>query len=90
MFFFHSSLNAGTISVIELLDYETCKDYYLTVEARDGGSPSLSTVTTVNVNVIDVNDNPPEFSRNIYNSVISEDAPIGDSIALVCMFLFTQ
>ncbi|XP_032878328.1 protocadherin Fat 3 isoform X3 [Amblyraja radiata] len=73
----------GTISVIELLDYETCKDYYLTVEARDGGSPSLSTVTTVNVNVIDVNDNPPEFSRDIYNSVISEDAPIGDSIALV-------
>ncbi|XP_072119468.1 protocadherin Fat 3a isoform X1 [Mobula birostris] len=73
----------GIISVIEPLDYETCKNYYLTVEARDGGSPSLSTVTTVNVNVTDVNDNPPEFSRDIYNSVISEDAPIGDSVALV-------
>ncbi|XP_069746951.1 protocadherin Fat 3-like isoform X3 [Narcine bancroftii] len=73
----------GIISVIESLDFETCKDYYLTVEARDGGSPSLSTVTTVNVIVMDVNDNPPEFSREIYNAVVSEDAPIGDSVALV-------
>ncbi|XP_067890087.1 protocadherin Fat 3a isoform X2 [Heterodontus francisci] len=73
----------GIISVIEFLDYETCKGYYLTVEARDGGFPSLSTVTTVNVNVTDVNDNTPEFSREIYNAVISEDASIGDSVVTV-------
>uniref|UniRef100_UPI00398F78D5 protocadherin Fat 3-like isoform X1 n=2 Tax=Pristiophorus japonicus TaxID=55135 RepID=UPI00398F78D5 len=73
----------GIISVIKSLNYEMCKDYYLTVEARDGGSPSLSTVTTVNVNVTDVNDNAPEFSREIYNAVISEDASIGDSVVMV-------
>ncbi|XP_059502535.1 protocadherin Fat 3a isoform X4 [Stegostoma tigrinum] len=73
----------GIVSVIEYLDYETCKGYYLTVEARDGGSPSLSAVTTVNVNITDVNDNAPEFSREIYNAVISEDASIGDSVVKV-------
>ncbi|XP_072332549.1 protocadherin Fat 3-like isoform X2 [Scyliorhinus torazame] len=73
----------GIISVIENLDYETCKGYYLTVEAKDGGSPSLSTVTTVNVNITDVNDNAPEFSREMYNAVISEDAHVGDSVLTV-------
>ncbi|XP_048454119.1 protocadherin Fat 3a isoform X2 [Rhincodon typus] len=73
----------GIVSIIEYLDYETCKGYYLTVEARDGGSPSLSAVTTVNVNITDVNDNAPEFSREVYNAVISEDASIGDSVIKV-------
>uniref|UniRef100_A0A4W3IWA4 FAT atypical cadherin 3a n=1 Tax=Callorhinchus milii TaxID=7868 RepID=A0A4W3IWA4_CALMI len=73
----------GVISVIQHLDYETCKDYYLTVEARDGGSPSLSAITTVNVNVTDVNDNAPKFSREMYSAVISEDATIGDLVVMV-------
>ncbi|XP_072433894.1 protocadherin Fat 3-like isoform X4 [Chiloscyllium punctatum] len=73
----------GIISIIEYLDYETCKGYYLTIEARDGGSPSLGTFTTVNVNITDVNDNAPEFSREIYNAVISEDASVGDSVVKV-------
>lgn len=60
-----------------------CKDYFLTVEARDGGTPPLSAVVTVNVDLTDVNDNAPMFSQNIYNAVISEDSSIGDSVAMV-------
>lgn len=73
----------GSISVVEALDYETCKDFYLVVEAKDGGSPALSAVTTVNINVTDVNDNAPRFSQEVYSAVISEDAAVGDSVITV-------
>lgn len=65
------------------LDYETCRDYFLTVEARDGGTPPLSAVTTVNINLTDVNDNAPMFSRDQYTAVVSEDATIGESVVQV-------
>ncbi|KAJ6664914.1 hypothetical protein lerEdw1_005886, partial [Lerista edwardsae] len=77
---FRINSKTGSISVIEALDYETCKDFYLVVEAKDGGSPALSAVTTVNINVTDVNDNAPRFSQEVYSAVISEDATMGDSL----------
>ncbi|XP_041081573.1 protocadherin Fat 1-like isoform X3 [Polyodon spathula] len=75
--------STGDIFVIESLDYETSHKYYLTVEATDGGTPSLSDVTTVNINLTDINDNTPKFSRNIYAAVISEDAVLGQSVITV-------
>lgn len=53
------------------------------VEAKDGGTPALSAVATVNINLTDVNDNPPKFSQDVYSAVISEDALVGDSVILV-------
>ncbi|XP_043928134.1 protocadherin Fat 3 isoform X2 [Protopterus annectens] len=73
----------GAVTVAEPLDYETCKDFYLTVEAKDGGIPPLSAVTTVNINVTDINDNAPKFSREMYSVVISEDASVGDSVVML-------
>uniref|UniRef100_A0ACB8FGC9 Bahd acyltransferase n=1 Tax=Sphaerodactylus townsendi TaxID=933632 RepID=A0ACB8FGC9_9SAUR len=77
---FRINSTTGSISIIELLDYEMCKDFYLVVEAKDGGSPALSAVTTVNINVTDINDNAPRFSQEVYSAVISEDASVGDSV----------
>ncbi|XP_077421706.1 protocadherin Fat 3a isoform X1 [Vanacampus margaritifer] len=71
---------SGAIIVAQSLDYETCRDYFLTVEAQDGGTPPLSAITTVNINVTDVNDNAPMFSRDLYTTVVSEDATIGESV----------
>uniref|UniRef100_A0A669D8A2 FAT atypical cadherin 3a n=1 Tax=Oreochromis niloticus TaxID=8128 RepID=A0A669D8A2_ORENI len=68
----------GAILVAQPLDYETCRDYFLTVEARDGGTPSLSAITTVNIDLTDVNDNPPMFSHSVYTAV--ENKPVGTSI----------
>lgn len=53
------------------------------MEAKDGGTPALSAVATVTINLTDVNDNPPKFSQDIYSAVISEDALAGDSVILV-------
>lgn len=80
----HASV-PGAILVSQPLDYETCRDYFLTVEARDGGTPSLSAITTVNINITDVNDNAPVFSCQLYTAVVSEDAATGDSVIQVCL-----
>uniref|UniRef100_A0A8C2GUC5 FAT atypical cadherin 3a n=1 Tax=Cyprinus carpio TaxID=7962 RepID=A0A8C2GUC5_CYPCA len=77
---FTININTGAISVSRPLDFESCKDYFLTVEAIDGGTPPLSAVTMVNINLTDVNDNAPVFSRDAYSVSISEDANIGDTV----------
>ncbi|XP_032363308.1 protocadherin Fat 3 isoform X4 [Etheostoma spectabile] len=77
---FHIHPLTGAILVAQPLDYETCRDYFLTVEARDGGTPPLSAITTVNINLTDVNDNAPMFSRDLYSAVVSEDATTGESV----------
>nr|VZI52403.1 unnamed protein product [Spirometra erinaceieuropaei] len=53
----------GELYLGSSLDYERASRHFLTVEARDGGSPSLSTTTVATINVIDVNDNRPRFIR---------------------------
>ncbi|KAM6933567.1 protocadherin Fat 3-like [Xenentodon cancila] len=77
---FHIHPKTGAVLVAQPLDYETCRDYFLTVEARDGGTPTLSTITMVNINVTDVNDNAPIFSHDLYTAVVSEDANIGQFV----------
>uniref|UniRef100_A0A8C0XD75 Protocadherin Fat 1 n=1 Tax=Castor canadensis TaxID=51338 RepID=A0A8C0XD75_CASCN len=73
----------GAIFIIENLDYERSHEYYLTVEATDGGTPSLSDMATVNINVTDINDNTPVFSQDTYTTVISEDAVLEQSVITV-------
>lgn len=78
--------HAGAIFIIENLDYESSHEYYLTVEATDGGTPSLSDVAAVNINVTDINDNTPVFSQDTYTAVVSEDAVLEQSVITVCIF----
>ncbi|XP_078250090.1 protocadherin Fat 1 isoform X4 [Pogona vitticeps] len=73
----------GALFIIGSLDYESFPEYYLTVEATDGGTPSLSDVVTVNINVTDINDNSPVFSQDTYTAVISEDAEVEQSVITV-------
>lgn len=65
---------AGDIFVMAPLDFEVSPQHYLTVKAVAGGKQSLSDTATVTVHLLDVNDNSPEFSQNIYSAAVSEDA----------------
>ena len=60
----------GDITLIEPLDYETKKEYVLSVMAKDGTqNPKVSDVTaTVNVHVHDVNDFVPEITVSTLTS----------------------
>ncbi|XP_077381246.1 protocadherin-23 [Festucalex cinctus] len=55
----------------------------LLVEARDGGDPVLSTVTTVDVLILDSNDHTPLFHQDVYTVTVSEDAPIATTLLTI-------
>lgn len=74
---------AGDIFVMGLLDYEVSPQHYLTVKAVARGKQSLSDTATVTVRLLDVNDNSPEFSQNIYSAAVSEDAGPDSSVLMV-------
>lgn len=73
----------GVISIADMLDFERAKDYFLTIQAVDGGTPPLSNVATVNITVTDCNDNAPVFTQVSYSARIREDAQVGDKILQV-------
>ncbi|XP_050557052.1 protocadherin-like wing polarity protein stan isoform X2 [Spodoptera frugiperda] len=73
----------GAITTNKLLDRETMSGYLLTVTARDGGVPSLSDTTDVEISVVDVNDNAPVFKQQLYTATIMEDALVGTSVTQV-------
>ena len=62
------------------LDRETLSRYTLTVTARDAGTPSLSTSTVVTVDVLDENDNSPEFMHSESKISVLETLPIGSEL----------
>ncbi|XP_032885693.1 protocadherin gamma-C5-like [Amblyraja radiata] len=53
-----NSMN-GTIYLLRGVDYEELKQFQILVQARDAGLPPLSSSATVNVIILDQNDNAP-------------------------------
>ncbi|XP_074147749.1 protocadherin gamma-B5 isoform X25 [Sminthopsis crassicaudata] len=78
---FDLEVNSGEITTAENIDFEKNKDYSLVVEARDGGG--LVTQCTVEIEVLDVNDNAPEVILQSIPSVIPEDTLPNTVIALI-------
>lgn len=80
---FHLHAGSGALSTSRSLDREKKDKYTLEVVATDRGSPALSTVVTVEVKVLDVNDNSPVFSMKSYSVEVSEDAAEGTQVLKV-------
>ncbi|XP_077135276.1 protocadherin-10 isoform X2 [Ranitomeya variabilis] len=59
--FTYVSINSenGYLYALRTFDYEQLKDFSFMVEARDGGSPPLAANATVNIVIVDQNDNAP-------------------------------
>lgn len=71
---------SGSISVVKSLDRETTPEYILTIQAKDGGIPSLSSETKVTITILDVNDNAPSFNQASYSAIIREDTHVGEKV----------
>ncbi|XP_018558735.1 LOW QUALITY PROTEIN: protocadherin-23 [Lates calcarifer] len=48
---------------------------HLLVEARDGGDPVHSTITSIDILILDTNDHAPLFHQDIYTLTVPEDTP---------------
>ncbi|XP_047441800.1 protocadherin alpha-8-like [Mugil cephalus] len=57
--FLNINSDNGQISALKSFDFETLKTFQFQVVATDSGSPSLSSNVTVNVFILDQNDNAP-------------------------------
>jgi protocadherin Fat 1/2/3 len=87
---FQMDTKTGVISISEQLDYERAKDYFLTIQAIDGGIPPLTNHATVNITVLDSNDNPPVFSQTSYRASVREDAKRGEKVLQVSLANISQ
>nr|CAH7723483.1 unnamed protein product [Callosobruchus chinensis] len=71
----------GQISLARSLDRETISKYTLTVVAHDAGiKQQLSSFTTVEVDILDENDNAPEFTQTESKISISEVKPVNTEL----------
>ncbi|XP_076594785.1 protocadherin alpha-8-like isoform X9 [Chaetodon auriga] len=75
--------NYYTLVVNGPLDRETMAQYNVTIVATDEGTPPLSSISIVSVDVSDVNDNPPRFSEPQVNVYVKENSPVGAVIQTV-------
>jgi len=73
----------GLITVKGNIDYEENAAVELRVEAKDKGQPPKSSQCKVLVEVVDVNDNPPELMVTSLANTIKEDSKIGTAVALI-------
>jgi len=66
------------------LDYEEKSEYFLEIVATDSGNPPLTTLTTLKIHVIDLNDHQPEFtSQNDLFLNLNQSLPVGSSVGVV-------
>uniref|UniRef100_A0A8D0FE83 Cadherin domain-containing protein n=1 Tax=Strix occidentalis caurina TaxID=311401 RepID=A0A8D0FE83_STROC len=73
----------GEIRLTGALDYEEVSVFDFRIEARDRGSPPLSGHCSVELEVLDVNDNAPEVWVTSLSVPVAEDAPVGTVVALL-------
>ncbi|XP_019109588.1 cadherin-8 isoform X2 [Larimichthys crocea] len=76
--YFSIDPNSATIKVaLHGMDREMREEYLVVIQAKDMGGHmgGLSGTTTVTVTLTDINDNPPKFSKSLYEFVIPEDLP---------------
>lgn len=74
----------GWITTVSEMDHEACSSYSFEVVARDlGETLSLSSTTVVTIAVSDVNDNPPQFERELYRGAVKESDSLGEVVAVL-------
>lgn len=67
----------GWLYTRHVLDRELKTTYLLEVMASDSGTPPQNSSATVQITVVDANDNAPQFTRRSYHFHINENQPAG-------------
>ncbi|XP_049564630.1 protocadherin gamma-B4 isoform X34 [Orcinus orca] len=78
---FDLNSNTGEITLLSALDFEEVKEYSIVLEAKDGGG--MIAQCTVEIEVLDINDNVPEVIFQSLPDLIMEDTKLGTHIALL-------
>ncbi|XP_069340227.1 protocadherin beta-2 [Eulemur rufifrons] len=89
-FYFHLKLQDSSDGIIlpqlvldKTLDREEQSEIRLTLTALDGGTPPRSGTAVIHIEVLDINDNAPEFAKLLYEVQIPENSPVGSQVVTV-------
>uniref|UniRef100_A0A3P9MWT9 Protocadherin 2 alpha a 15 n=1 Tax=Poecilia reticulata TaxID=8081 RepID=A0A3P9MWT9_POERE len=77
---------AGKTPILQLqrqLDREAKNSHKIVLRAIDGGTPPKTGTVEIYINVIDVNDNMPIFTKEKYSATLQENAPVGSTVIQV-------
>lgn len=76
--------SSGVIVLEQPLDREQQSSYNISVRATDQSpGQSLSSLASVTITVLDINDNPPVFERRDYLVTVPEDTSLGTQVLSV-------
>ncbi|XP_047190552.1 protocadherin alpha-3-like [Scophthalmus maximus] len=76
----------GKTPILQLqrqLDREAKRSHRLVLTATDGGNPPKTGTVEIYIDVLDVNDNMPVFTKDTYSVVLQENAPTGTTVIQV-------
>uniref|UniRef100_A0A1A7XNM2 Cadherin domain-containing protein n=1 Tax=Iconisemion striatum TaxID=60296 RepID=A0A1A7XNM2_9TELE len=62
------------------LDREVESEHLLEINGIDGGNPVRSGTASIQIRVLDANDNVPVFSQRVYKASVPENSPLGTVI----------
>ena len=72
----------GDVLVTGILDREKTSNYSFTVLVSDMGTVERSAFASVYIDILDVDDSPPEFTKSLYITTVSADmAKLGSIVA---------
>ncbi|XP_049897601.1 protocadherin gamma-C5-like isoform X13 [Epinephelus moara] len=80
---FHIDAATGEIFLKNQLDHETQASYRIDISAKDKGLPKMEGHCSVQVDVLDVNDNAPEIVLTSKPTSVPEDSRSGTVVALL-------
>ena len=62
------------MAVTQQIHYDDFAQCNLTVQVEDHGVPKLSSTTTSQINIVDVDDKDPQFSSKYYSGLINRNS----------------
>ncbi|XP_072234466.1 cadherin-6-like [Leuresthes tenuis] len=67
------------------MDREVKENYQVVIQAKDmaGQMGGLSGTTTVSITLSDVNDNPPRFTKTLYEFRVPESSELGSAVGVI-------
>lgn len=78
-----SFFTTGVLIIAIPLDHEIQDYYNLTIMALDDGTPALSATQIVTIMILDVNDERPQFQRQLYEAIVCENKDPGEFVIKV-------
>ncbi|XP_028815760.1 protocadherin alpha-C2-like [Denticeps clupeoides] len=81
-----SSDNYYELIISETLDREKASEYDIMITVTDRGSPPLSDNETITLEVLDVNDNVPQFPKSFYTIPVMENNAPGALLSSLTAF----